>query len=147
MLGAVKEALTKLNGTQRRGYSLRTGELQSSNGCRDQQDDNAKRDGDLDHCQNLRPAREQRRVGRTECRALCERDEQIIDKARVPARTRKFGSLVVRDLHLWEKETFAAEPALLLSQSWPAAVQAPVPQSKHDHVRQPKQAAGTEQLQ
>ena len=83
-------------------------------------------------------AREQRRVGRPECRTLCERHEEIIDKARMPAHTRKFGPFVVRNLHLWKKETLAAESFFFLAQGWPAAVQPPVPKCKHDHIRQPK---------
>src|SRR5205814_6517087 len=104
----------------------------------DQQYNDAKRDEDLDHHQNLCPPCEQRRVGRPECGTLRERDEQIIDKARVPACTRKFGSLVMRNLHLWKEKTLAAEFPLFVTQGWPAAVQAPIPQREHDHVRQPK---------
>ena len=111
---------------------------QCSYGRRDQQDDDAKRNENLDHCQNLCPACEQRRVGRPECGTLRERDEQIIDKTRMPACTRKFGSLLVWNLHLWKKETLAAEFPLFLSKGWAAAVQAPVPQREHDHIRQPK---------
>ena len=48
----------------------------------------------------------------------------------------------MRNLHLRKEETLAAEFPLFLAQAWPAAVQAPVPQSEHDHIRQPKQAAG-----
>src|SRR5262249_12983441 len=116
----------------------RAAELQRSNGRRDEQDDDAKRNEYLDHCQNLCPACEQRRISWTERGALRERDEQIIDKARVPACTCKFGPLVVRNLHLWKKETLATEFPLFLAQGWPAAIQAPVPQSEHDHIRQPK---------
>src|SRR6266487_6314782 len=111
---------------------------QRSYGRRDQQDNDTKRNQDLDHRQNLCPACEQRRVGGPECGTLRERNEQIIDKARMPACTRKFGSLIVCNLHLWKKETLAAEFPLFLAQGWSAAVQAPVPQSKHDHIRQPK---------
>ena len=73
------------------------------------------------------PACEQRRVGRPECGTLRERNEQIIDKMRMPSCTGKFGSLVVWNLHLWKKETLAAEFSLFAAQGWPAAVQAPVP--------------------
>src|SRR5689334_19410215 len=93
---------------------------QCSDGRRDQQDDDAKGNGDLNHCQKLCPACEQRRIGRTECGTLCECDEEIIDEARVPACTREFGSLVVRDLHLRKKETLAAEFPLFLPESWAA---------------------------
>src|SRR5437762_12124641 len=97
--------------TQNEGTNVVTTAVQSiarsqcSYGRRDQQDNDAKRNEDLDHCQNLCPACEQWRVGRSECGTLRERDEQIIDKVWMPACTRKFGSLVVRNLHLWEKET------------------------------------------
>src|SRR6476659_4965232 len=111
---------------------------QCSDGRRDQQYNDAKRNADLDHCQNLCPACEQRRVGWSECGTLRERDEQIIDKAWMPACTGKFGSLVMRNLHLWKEETLAAEFPLFLTQGWAAAVQAPVPEREHDHVRQPK---------
>src|ERR1700704_684367 len=94
---------------------------QRSYGRRDQQDDDAKRNQDLDHRQNLCPACEQRRVGRPECRTLRERDEQIIDKARMPACTGKIGSLLVWNLHLWKKETLAAEFPLFLTHGWSPA--------------------------
>ena len=48
---------------------------QCSYGRRDQQDNDAKRNQDLDHRQNLCPACEQRRVGRPERGTLRERDE------------------------------------------------------------------------
>src|SRR6476646_6105569 len=120
---------------------------QRSYGCRDQQDDDAKRNEDLDHRQDLCPACEQRRVGRPECGTLRKCDEQIIHKVWMPACTRKFWSLVVRNLHLWKEETLAAESPLFLSQGWAAAVQPPVPQREHDHICQPKQPSGPEQLQ
>src|SRR5262245_27683685 len=107
-------------------------------GRRNEQHDDAERNEDLDHCQNLCPACEERRISRTECGTLRERDEQIIDKARMPACTRKLRSLVMCNLHLWKKETLAAEFSLFLAQGWPAAIQTPVPQSEHDHIRQPK---------
>ena len=71
-----------------------------AHGAGDQEDWGLGEDENLDHWQNLRPAREQRRVGRPECRTLRERDKQIIDKPGMLACTRNFGAFVVRNLHL-----------------------------------------------
>src|SRR5438046_691892 len=84
-------------------------QLQDANCARDQQHDDTERDKDLNHRENLRPARQQRRVGRAKCRTLREGDEQIIDEPRPPAHTCKLATLVMRDLHLREEKAGASE--------------------------------------
>lgn len=108
---------------------------QCSYRCRDQQDDNAKRNEDLYHRQDLCPSCQQRRVRRPECGTLRKRNEQIIDKVWMPPGARKLGSFVVCNLHLWEKETLAAKFLLFVAQGWPTAIQTPVPEREHDDIR------------
>ena len=93
------------------------------------------------------PARQQRRVGRAEGRTLGKRDEEIIDKARPPARACKLGALIVRDLHLREKKTGAAELLLLVPHGWPAAIESPIPERENQHVGQPEQCARAQKFE
>src|SRR5205809_714095 len=103
-----------------------------------QQNDDTERNKNLDHREDLCPARKQRRVCRTECRTLREGDEQIIDKARLPAGACKLGAFVMRDLHLRKKEACTAEFVLLVAQGRSAAVQPPIPEREDDHICQPE---------
>jgi hypothetical protein len=59
--------------------------LQHAHCARDEKDDDSQGDADLDHGQNLRPSRQQRRVSRTKGRALRKRNKKVIDEMRPPA--------------------------------------------------------------
>jgi hypothetical protein len=118
--------------------NAKTGQTRDSDcahGARDEQNDYRERNKNLDHREDLGPARKQRRVGRSECRTLREGDEQIIDEARPPARTGKLSAFVMRDLHLRKNKAAAAEFA---PYRWAAAVKTPIPKREHDHVCQPE---------
>src|SRR5437763_8409964 len=115
--------------------------LKHAHSAGDKQDHDAERYEDLDHGEHFGPAREQWRVSRAEGGALGECDEQVIDKPRPPARACELGALIVRDLHLWEKKTSAAEFFLFVPHRRTAAVQSPIPKREYDHVGQPEQRA------
>src|SRR5256885_6427812 len=100
-----------------------------------QQNENAKRNKNLDHRQHLRPARQQWRVGWPESGALRKSDEEVVDKSWPPACTRKLASFVVRNLHLRKQKAGAAEFLLFMPKSGSAAIQPPVPKREHDDVR------------
>ena len=95
----------------------------------------------MHHRKDFCPAGQKWGVGRPECRALGESDEEIIDKARTPMRTGELRAFVVRDLHLREKKTGAAKFLALVASRRPAAVESPVPKRKNNDVSEPKQPA------
>src|SRR5437763_14151714 len=53
----------------------------------------------------------------------------------------------MRDLHLREEETGAAELFFFVARSWAAPIQSPIPQRKNEHIGQPKQCAGPKKLE
>src|SRR5262249_35935146 len=122
--GEIKERTAHSTVATGRGIAV----LQNAHCARDQQNYNHQRDQNLNHREYFSPARQERRVGRSEGGTLGEGNEQIIDEPWSPVCARKFGALVVRNLHLRKKETRAAESLLFPPQCRPAAIESPVPE-------------------
>src|SRR5438093_528152 len=62
-------------------------------------------------------------------------EQKIIDKVRSPTRALKLATLIMRDLHLRKEKTCAAEFLLVVAQGRPTAVQSPIPECEHHHIR------------
>src|SRR5947208_4378300 len=90
-----------------------------------EKNDDAKRNQNLNHSEDFGPAREQRRIGRAEGRALGEGDKEVIDKTRPKTDAGKLLALVVWDLHLREKKAGAAEFLFFVALGCSAAIEPP----------------------
>src|SRR5204862_7383391 len=90
---------------------------------------------------------QQRRVHWTKSRTLGERDEEIINEAGPPMRAGELAALIMRDLHLREEKTGAAEFLLLVAHGRSPAIEPPIPKGKDNYVREPEQAAGEQEFQ
>jgi hypothetical protein len=112
--------------------------LEHSNGARDQQYDDTQRYENLYHSKQLCPASEKRCIGWSEGRALRKGDKKVIDKTWPPVFDAKSLPFGIFDLHLGEDETAATECRMLLAHGRTAAVEAPIPERKDEHIREPK---------
>jgi hypothetical protein len=103
------------------------------------QRDGDDRDGRLEGHGQFRPPGQWHHVRRAERGGVGERQVQVVGEGRLPVRWRD-----VRGGHLRELE-IGVLPYAEGAGDGPAAVELPVPQPEHDHVRQPDRAAGDQE--
>ena len=97
------------------------------------------RDGGLHRHAHLRPAGQRHDIGGAECRGVGERQVQIVAERGLPARWSQLRAGHLHELKVWV-DVSGVRPG-----NRATAVELPVPQAEHDHVREPDGATGDQE--